>query len=324
MESPQPDYVALFEQSLLASGKSESTIIFYRMKIREYLKSIGDNDPFTRMSVERYLAMLRIRGDSTATTRNRFFILKSFFRAMGFIERWTFGKTDAPQLPAVQTRPVFSSSDMLKLEDVARRSGSLRDYAVIRLADAIGIRRCEIASLKLTDLHLHPIDEYTDEALASLNPQQLAVLKQYFIPHIHITTSKHGNRVQREIDFETARALAEYVRSRLRKRRVGGSLIRGDPNALFIAGRNGRRVSVGTLSRVLRRIRVEAGIQKPRGGFHASRRGRINELYSSGVGRNELAAEWGWRNVSTIDHYIVPDKEQVKQDIRRVHPYFKK
>lgn len=139
---------------------------------------------------------------------------------------------------------------------------------------------------------------------------------------------KHGEAVSRDLDLETSKALAEY----LSYRRKNGGGIRGkvesDGNqlihALFITGKNGNRLTRKSLSRIQKRIREEAGVNKRRAGFHAERRGRITSLYNAGVKRNALIKEWGWRNDSTVDTYIQPELEEVKEQVRNAHPFFKK
>jgi len=66
-----------------------------------------------------------------------------------------------------------------------------------------------------------------------------------------------------------------------------------------------------------------AGIEKRGGGFQAARRGRINDTWKAGISREEITTEWGWRDPSTIDNFVVPDKAETKKKIRNIHPYFK-
>jgi len=69
-------------------------------------------------------------------------------------------------------------------------------------------------------------------------------------------------------------------------------------------------------------IRQRAGIEKPRAGFHASRRGRITELHRRGISGPTLTKEWGWKSHQTVQTYIKLSKHEAEKAIQKVHPFW--
>jgi len=189
--------------------------------------------------------------------------------------------------------PVYSQQEMTALEEAARgwddREIAARNYAIVRLENSVGLRRGEIRNLNISD---------------------------YRKPHLRVKTLKGGRIVYRSLDPETCRALDEWIRIRRRKRR------QEDPDALFIRGTHGPRLSLGGLSYVFAEVRRRAGIDKPRAGFHASRRGRVTDLNRHGVSAPQLTEEWGWKSPQTVNTYIRLSKREVEKAIQEAHPYY--
>jgi len=244
-----------------------------------------NQDAFDRGSVDGFLASFRRRGAGGNYQRWIYYVLKTFFRAL---ERpWPFEPKEAPK-PSQRNAPVFTMDEMRRMEMVAERRGP-RDHALIRLENVVGLRRIEIRNLNIKD---------------------------YQPPHLRVETAKHGNLVWRRLDPVTCKILDEWIRVRRRKRR------QEDPDALFIRGEHGPRLSLSGLSHIIRSIREEASIAKPQAGFHATRRGRITFLHREGFSGAELTKEWGWVSPTTVQTYIRLSKRDVERKLVEKDPYF--
>jgi site-specific recombinase XerD len=152
---------------------------------------------------------------------------------------------------------------------------NLRNIAIIRLSNELGLKLIEIANIDFGDVHLTPEDEYPMDRLQTLTGEEMEYLRTtYFRPHLHLRTGKR-EQVVRGISPETVRILREYMQTRLRSRMRLGKWRYGDELALFVT-RSGERVTRHALSELHLEVRKAAGIKKRRGGFEASRRGRIS------------------------------------------------
>jgi len=250
----------------------------------EYLDHVSSPEPFEKRHVEDYLSWKRRRGCSGSTLRHRYYALKALFKALG--RPWPLEKPPAASTPR---RPMLTLEEMAAMEEAARRR-SPRDLALVMLENTVGLRRTEIRNLNISD---------------------------YRRPWIWVKTGKKGRRVRRELDPRTCDALDRWIRIRRRKRR------QEDPDALFVRGTRGPRLSLRGLSHILAEIRREAGVERPGAGFHAIRRRVVTDLHQSGLSAPELTREFGWRSLRTVDTYIRLSKEDVEEKIRRIHRRFR-
>jgi len=90
-----------------------------------------------------------------------------------------------------------------------------------------------------------------------------------------------------------------------------------DPEPLWV-GRTGLRLSVDALSKNQYRLRVRAGVQKERAGFHAARRSRVTSYHDGGATPSEITQEMGWTDEKTVLNYILPDLAKTKRKIRDI------
>jgi len=278
-----------FEDYLIA--RNRKSVDRYLRIASEYLASCSEDELFTAHSVNRYLADLARRGAGGRTRRWRYYILKTFFRAVG--QPWPFEPGDAPKVEEESEVPIFTEEEMRRLEEAAKSHPdpelAARNYALIRLENCLGLRRGEIRNLNISD---------------------------YQPPYLRVKTLKGGRVVYRALDPETCRALDEWIKIRRRKRR------QADPEALFVRGKRGPRISLRGLSAIFAEIRQRAGIEKPRAGFHASRRGRITDLHRRGISGPTLTKEWGWKSPQTVQTYIKLSKHEAEKAIQQAHPYW--
>ena len=287
MKQQQRNLLSRFEEHLLAFNKAESTIDRYLKVVEEYLEVNLDLDPFEKEYVRRYLAEKRRQGYKGNTLRNRFYIVKAFFNDLE--KPWPLSKEEVPD-KSTPEQPMFTLEEMTRMEATTKKRGP-RDYALIMLENTVGLRRIEIRNLNIGD---------------------------YNRPWLLVRTGKKGRVVRRELDPSTCDALDAWIRTRRRRSR------QIDPDALFIRGTHGPRLSLGGLRYIIRSIREEAGIDKSRAGFHATRRRVMTDLHESGFSAAELTEEWGWEDPSTVQTYIKLSKRKVEEKLRRVHRRFRR
>ena len=289
-EIPDNRHLKRFEDYLLARGRKSAGR--YLQVAQRFLKANpGEEEPFKAHNVNRFLASLSRGGARGRTLRWNYYVVKSFFRALG--HPWSFDKGEVPKAEDNEDVPVFTSDEMLALEKAAKGGENpelaARNYTIVRLENAIGLRRGELRNLNIDD---------------------------YSKPHIRVQTLKGGRTVRRALDPETCRALDEWIKIRRRKRK------QEDPYALFTRGARGSRLSLSGLNYIIKAIREKAGIEKDGAGFHASRRGRVTDLHRRGVSGPALTKEWGWRSRETVNTYIRLRKGEVEEAIQEAHPYF--
>jgi len=283
-------HLSRFEDYLLARGR-KSTPRYLLVAQRFLEANPGEEEPFEAHHVNSYLALLRRRGAKGRTLRWNFYVVKSFFRALG--HTWPFDSSEVPKSEDNEDVPVFTSEEMQSLEEAAKSwknpETAARNYAIIRLENAIGLRRGELRNLNLDD---------------------------YNKPYLRVQTLKGGRTVRRALDPETCRALDEWFKIRRRKRK------QVDPDAMFTRGAKGARLSLNGLTYIFKAIREKARIKKKGAGFHASRRGRLTDLSRRGVSGPALTKEWGWKSNETVNTYIRFLKAEVEEAIQEAHPYF--
>lgn len=191
---------------------------------------------------------------------------------------WNFDVGDAPRIEE-QYQPVFEKHEIDAMEKVAEKHG-LRDLAIVRLAYATGVRRRELHLMNREDYHR---------------------------PEIYVRTVKRGNPVWNLLDSRTCDILDAYLATRK------------DRNpAMFVRGRGKSRLSTRELSHILKIIREEAGVNKPRAGFHAARRLQVTELDEAGVTPKQITIYKGWKDDRTVLRYTKPKPDKVKEKIREI------
>ena len=278
-----------FEDYLLARGRKSAGR--YLQVAGLFLEANpGELEPFEAHHVNRFLARLSRRAKGR-TLRWNYYVVKSFFRALGY--PWPFDSGEVPKADENEDVPVFTQGEMQALEKTAKshknKEAAARNYAIVRLENALGLRRGELRNLNIDD---------------------------YDKPHIRVETLKGGRTVQRALDPETCHALDEWIKIRRRKRS------QADSDALFTRGAKGPRLSLRGLNYIVKAIREKAGIEKEGAGFHASRRGRVTDLSRRGVSGPALTKEWGWKGRETVNTYIRYLQGEVEEAIQGAHPYF--
>lgn len=161
-----PEYQLLLDswlRSLRADNKSARTIETYREAARylgEYLQAQGmpqRPDRIRREHVESFM-IDQLTRFSAGTAHNRYRGLQQFFRWLleeGELKASPMANMAPPQLPE-KAPPVLTDTEISALLKVCGGRDFLarRDTALIRVLLDTGLRRAELAGLKLTDMDL--------------------------------------------------------------------------------------------------------------------------------------------------------------------------
>ena len=165
-ESPSPTLDALlpsFRRALMAANRSQRTVQTYLealTQLRRFLSEQGMPEEISnikREHVETFIAALLKRW-KPATARNRYLSLQQFFKwSVGEGELRTSPMANMKQPKVPETPPPVLTDQQLKALLKACEGRSFeerRDTAIILLLVDTGMRRAEIAGLKVEDLDL--------------------------------------------------------------------------------------------------------------------------------------------------------------------------
>jgi site-specific recombinase XerD len=269
--------LASFTRHLRAENKAPLTITTYTKAVQALAAFVVDQgmptDPrnLHREHVEAYLVDLQDRGHKAATVAQRFRSLQQFFK-------WLKEEGEIASSPMVNMRPpvipeeppaMLSGDDIKRLLKACDGTGfsDRRDTAIIRLFIDTGMRRAELAGLKVADV------DFNDDVAVVLGK----------------------GRRPRACPFgrKTAQALDRYLR--LRGRHADSS------SEWLWLGRKGRLGDTG-VAQMLRRRAAEAGIDRnlhP----HLFRHGFAHDMLSSGMQEGDLMRLAGWRSRQMLARY---------------------
>jgi len=282
-----------FERSLLAANRSPATIRIYRISLeqfRAFLESRGMPTVvahLTREHVEEFLADV-LRRNKPASAETRYGGLRQFFKwavEEGEIKSSPMANMSPPAVP--EDPPAMLTDDQVRALLRACEGKSFdgrRDTAILRLFIDTGMRRSELAYLKLDDLNL-------DQNFARVLGK---------------------GRRQRVCPFgrKTAQALDRYLRERARHPHA-------DADALWI-GRQGP-LTDSAVDLMIRRRAKQAGLQ----GVHAHllRHGFAHSWLSQGGQEQDLMMLAGWRSRTMLGRYgASAAAERAREAYRRLSP----
>jgi integrase/recombinase XerC len=151
-----------YRLALEAENKSSQTVAVYGSALErfaEWLESKGLSTSvaeITRKDCRGFIDHL-LRTKAPATAHNRFRSLKTFFAWLVSEEELDRSPMEAMQPPAVPDKPVDIVTEeemrrLLKLCENKKDFASRRDAAMLRLFYDTGIRRNELADLKISDV----------------------------------------------------------------------------------------------------------------------------------------------------------------------------
>lgn len=266
-----------FDLSLAAQNKSTATRKVYGTAVAQLAAFLAERGMPTevvnlrREHIETFIARL-LETRSASTAKTRYGGLQVFFNWL--VEEGELARSPMERMkpPTVPDQPVAVVDDdaVRRLLKVTEGTGfaERRDSAIIRLLLASGMRRGELAGLKLDDL--------------DFDAQ----------PAVAWVLGKGGRRRAAPFDHDTALALRRYLRVRARHAHGGSEwLWLGKLGPLGDAG----------IQQMLQRRGAQAGVEGIHA--HAFRHTFAHQWLADGGNEGDLMRLAGWRNRAMLDRY---------------------
>jgi site-specific recombinase XerD len=277
------------EEIWLAKQKSPRTRRAYRADVDHFLRTIGirDADSLRRTDHKAVIAWERYLRESEkaqpSTIRRRLAALSSLFKHLvqhGQVQRNPVADIQRPTINRDEGSTLaFSKAQARTLLDLpsAATLAGLRDRAILSVGLQIGLRRAEIASLRVGDLH-------QNRGFDSLR-----------------VVRKGGRRDALAINPQTAQRIRAYLESAGDAEDLDGPLFRPvRPNGIAAVPR--RFMHPDAIDRVLRKYAKKLGL--PRGySAHSMRATFITTALENGASLEDVQRAAGHRDPSTTKLY---------------------
>lgn len=284
VRAPSADYwtqVKSFERSLRALNRSAATIRAYTMSVGQLGKFLEANElpmvltDIAREHVEEFLNSILARStpehSTAATAETRYRGIRAFFTWAldeDEISRHPMAKMKPPSIPEAPP-PVLTDAQLLALLKVCegRDFDHRRDTAIMRLFIDTGMRRSELAYLRVEDVDLEHNTAFITHAKGA-RPRVVA------------------------FGHKAAQALDRYLRERVKHQHAASEML--------WLGKRGA-LGDGAVDLMVRRRAKQAGLE----GVHAHlfRHGFAHSWLSQGGQEQDLMMLAGWRSRTMLGRY---------------------
>jgi len=270
-------------------GLSPVTIATCEQRVTNFLEAVWQPDSamntLTVKDVDAYLAQQGKRGWQRASLHALASTLRSFFRyaeGQGWC-RDIAAAMEAPRLFAgegLPLGPTWEEVQQLLADNAGKGAAAIRNHAILLLLAVYGLRRGEVARLRLDDV------DWAGEWLHVERPKQRC--RQHY-PLI----ASVGHAIVRYLQ-EVRPACAHRT--------------------LFLALHAPHRpLSPGSITAIVHSRLAAAGISLPQRGAHCLRHACARHLLESGFSLKQISDQLGHRNVSTTLHYAKVDLTALRE-----------
>jgi integrase/recombinase XerD len=256
-------------------GLRPNTILAYRRDLRSF------RGPLTRRAVQDYVTEIFTRRRRASSVARAAAALRTFLKFLGREDLARF--VMSPKQPRLLPHPLSRPQLGALLEAGEGDRFSARDRALLELLYATGLRASEIASLRLTDLHLEAgylrcLGKGSKERVVPVGRPAVEALRAYLAAGRGASESEH----------------------------------------VFVSARGGR-LARESVWRIVRKHARRAGL-KGRVFPHAVRHSFATHLVENGADLRYVQEMLGHSKISTTQIYTHVDRERLRSVHRKFHP----
>jgi integrase/recombinase XerD len=273
------------------AGCRPATLAFYRNELKPFMQWLGEMgvksiEEISAVLLRAYFLDMRKHRHQNGVHKN-FTVVRTWLL-------WAWGEYDQPtacpilkvtvDAPKFQQKPAIAMDAFSTILDACKGENQARDRAILLFLIDTGIRRAELARLKLSALQPGGMVQLEADGTKTGEPRKVFLVR------------------------ETQRALKAYLKHR-------GNLQAGAP---IFATEEGEPFTASGLRQVIRRACDRAGI--PEQGMHKFRRGFALESKRAGADLVSISKQLGHKKVETTKRYLPLEDEDLRQVHERTSP----